>query len=73
MLDQLRQRLEEDHAWLNQLEQRERQATGIGSLRLNLHRSFGYYISISKSRSHQAPERYIRRQTLANEERFVTP
>ncbi|MCY4173368.1 MAG: DNA mismatch repair protein MutS [Cyanobacteria bacterium MAG CAR3_bin_5] len=72
-LDKLRQRLEEDHAWLNQLEQRERQATGIGSLRLNLHRSFGYYISISKSRSHQAPERYIRRQTLANEERFVTP
>ena len=73
VLDKLRQRLEEDHAWLNQLEQRERQATGIGSLRLNLHRSFGYFISISKSRSHQAPERYIRRQTLANEERFVTP
>ncbi|MXW13208.1 MAG: DNA mismatch repair protein MutS [Synechococcus sp. SB0668_bin_13] len=73
VLDQLRQRLDEDHAWLNQLEQRERQATGIGSLRLNLHRSFGYYISISKSRVHQAPERYIRRQTLANEERFVTP
>ena len=73
VLDKLRQRLAEDHAWLNQLEQRERQATGIGSLRLNLHRSFGYFISISKSRAHQAPERYIRRQTLANEERFVTP
>ena len=72
-LDKLRQRLDEDHAWLNQLEQRERQATGISSLRLNLHRSFGYFISISKSRAHQAPERYIRRQTLANEERFVTP
>jgi len=72
-LDKQRQRLEEDHAWLNQLEQRERQVTGIGSLRLNLHRSLGYYISISKSRAHQAPERYIRRQTLANEERFVTP
>ena len=73
VLDKLRQRLAEDHAWLNQLEQRERQATGIASLRLNLHRSFGYFISISKSRAHQAPERYIRRQTLANEERFVTP
>ena len=72
-LDEMRQRLDEDKAWLNQLEQRERQATGIGSLRLNLHRSFGYFISISKSRAHQAPERYIRRQTLANEERFVTP
>ena len=73
VLDKLRQRLDQDHAWLNQLEQRERQATGIGSLRLNLHRSFGYFISISKSRAHQVPERYIRRQTLANEERFVTP
>ena len=73
VLDKLRQRLDEDHAWLNQLEQRERQATGIGNLRLNLHRNFGYFISISKSRAHQAPERYIRRQTLANEERFVTP
>ncbi len=72
-LDEMRQRLGEDQAWLNQLEQRERQATGISSLRLNLHRSFGYFISISKSRAHQAPERYIRRQTLANEERFVTP
>ena len=72
-LDGMRQRLEEDQAWLNQLEQRERQATGINNLRLNLHRSFGYFISISKSRAHQAPERYIRRQTLANEERFVTP
>ena len=69
----MRQRLSEDQAWLNELEQRERQATGISSLRLSLHRSFGYFISISKSRAHQAPERYIRRQTLANEERFVTP
>ena len=72
-LDGMRRRLEEDQAWLNQLEQRERQATGISNLRLNLHRSFGYFISISKSRAHQAPERYIRRQTLTNEERFVTP
>ena len=72
-LDEMRQRLAEDQAWLSQLEQRERKATGISSLRLNLHRSFGYFISISKSRAHQVPERYIRRQTLANEERFVTP
>ena len=72
-LDEMRQRLDEDKAWLNQLEQRERQTTGISSLRLNLHRSFGYFISISKSRARQVPERYIRRQTLANEERFVTP
>ena len=73
VLDGMRKHLDEDQAWLNQLEQRERQATGIGSLRLNLHRSFGYYISISKSKARQVPERYIRRQTLANEERFVTP
>ncbi len=72
-LDQLRKRLDGDQAWLNQLEQRERQVTGISNLRLNLHRSFGYFISVSKSRAHKVPERYIRRQTLANEERFVTP
>ena len=72
-LDDLRDRIDGDEVWLRDLEQRERQATGISNLKLCLHRSFGYFLSVSKAKAGQVPDHYIRRQTLANEERFVTP
>lgn len=57
---------------LAEIEERERAATGIKTLRVGYNRVFGYYIEISKGAAEKAPERYIRRQTLANSERYVT-
>lgn len=57
---------------LSSIEEREREATGIKTLRVGYNRVFGYYIEISKGASERAPEHYIRRQTLANCERYVT-
>ena len=58
--------------YLARLQSRERQATGINSLKVRFNKVFGYYIEISKSQLSQAPEHYIRKQTLVNAERFVT-
>ena len=55
------------------LERKERQKTGIKSLRVGYNRVFGYYIEVSKSNLPQVPEEYIRKQTLVGGERFVTP
>ena len=51
----------------------ERERTGIRTLRVNYNRVFGYYIEVSKSFADQVPAHYIRKQTLANSERFITP
>ena len=56
-----------------QIEATEREATGIRTLRVNYNRVFGYYIEVSKSFVDQVPEHYIRRQTLTNNERYITP
>ncbi len=55
------------------IETREREATGIRTLRVNYNRVFGYYIEVSKSFVDQVPDYYIRRQTLTNNERYITP
>lgn len=55
------------------LEQREREETGISTLKVGYNRVHGYYIEISRAQSGQAPDRYVRRQTLKNAERFITP
>ena len=55
------------------IETREREATGIRTLRVNYNRVFGYYIEVSKSFVDQVPDHYIRRQTLTNNERYITP
>jgi DNA mismatch repair protein MutS len=55
------------------LEQRERQRTGIKSLKVGYNKVFGYYIEISKSNVDRAPDDYIRKQTLVNGERYITP
>ncbi|SFJ50372.1 DNA mismatch repair protein MutS [Thermoflavimicrobium dichotomicum] len=73
-LDQLRDIQKNGKSWIAQLEQKEREATGIKSLKIGYNRVFGYYIEVTKSNLRYIPEgRYIRKQTLANAERFITP
>jgi len=58
--------------WVADLESREREATGIKNLKIKYNKVFGYYIEITNSNLSQVPERYIRKQTLANCERYIT-
>ncbi|MFM7576235.1 MAG: DNA mismatch repair protein MutS, partial [Microcystaceae cyanobacterium] len=72
-LDEMRRNLEDDQQWLTNLEVTERQRTGIANLKVGYNKTFGYYLSLPRSKSEQAPENYIRKQTLVNEERYITP
>ncbi|MBA2355899.1 MAG: DNA mismatch repair protein MutS, partial [Acidobacteria bacterium] len=58
---------------ISAMEEAERQRTGIGSLKIRFNRVFGYYIEISRANLHAVPADYIRKQTIAGAERFVTP
>ena len=73
LLDGLRNQLDDQDAWLAEQEASERRASGNPNLRLQYHRSFGYFLAVSRARAASVPDHWIRRQTLANEERFVTP
>ena len=73
LLDGLRNQLDDQDAWLAEQEACERRASGNANLRLQYHRSFGYFLAVSRARAASVPDHWIRRQTLANEERFVTP
>lgn len=59
--------------WIADLETSERKRTGIKSLKVGYNKVFGYYIEISRGAADRAPEEYIRKQTLVNSERFITP
>lgn len=59
-------------AWLAELEARERELTGIRSLKVGFNKVFGYYLEVSKSYLTQVPAHYVRKQTLANGERYIT-
>lgn len=72
-LDQLRQQVEADQRWIANLEAEERSTTGIPTLKVSYNKTFGYYISISRAKADQVPAHYIRKQTLVNEERYITP
>jgi DNA mismatch repair protein MutS len=72
-LDQLRGLSRNGKQFLAQMEARERERTGISSLKVRFNSVFGYYLEISKSNLHLVPPDYERRQTLANAERFSTP
>jgi DNA mismatch repair protein MutS len=72
-LDELKQQAIDDVEWLSTLEKTERERTGINTLKVGFNKAFGYYISISRGKSEQAPDNYIRKQTLTNEERYITP
>jgi len=71
-LDELREILESGRDWLKSFELREREASGISTLKVRYNRVFGYHLEISRSNLDRVPERYQRRQTLANAERYVT-
>lgn len=71
-LDKLRESLSDGKSYLAELEKRERERTGIKSLRVGFNKVFGYYIEITKSNLHLAPLDYTRKQTLIPAERFVT-
>ena len=73
LLDGLRNQLDDQDAWLAEQEASERRASGNPNLRLQYHRSFGYFLAVSRARAASVPGHWIRRQTLASEERFVTP
>jgi DNA mismatch repair protein MutS len=73
LLDGLRNQLDDQDGWLAEQEASERRASGNPNLRLQYHRSFGYFLAVSRARAATVPDHWIRRQTLANEERFVTP
>jgi DNA mismatch repair protein MutS len=72
-LDDLRDLSRNSKQYLAQVEQRERERTGIGSLKVKFNSIFGYYIEISKANQHLAPTDYERKQTLVNAERYTTP
>ena len=59
--------------WVAELEPREKERTGITALKVGFNKVFGYYIEITRANSHLAPEDYIRKQTLTNAERYITP
>ena len=71
-LDQMQRLAEEDQQWIANLEVTERERTGIANLKVGYNKAFGYYISISKSKANLAPDDYTRKQTLTNEERYIT-
>jgi len=72
-LDELRDLSRNSKQYLARVEQRERERTGIGSLKVKFNSIFGYYIEISKANLHLSPADYERKQTLVNAERFTTP
>jgi DNA mismatch repair protein MutS len=72
-LDELRDLKQNGQRYIAQIEARERQRTGIGSLKVRFNNVFGYYIEITRANQHLAPADYERKQTLANAERFTTP
>lgn len=72
-LDELRQLSQHSNQFLIDLEAQEKQNTGLSTLKIGYNRIHGYYIEISKSQAEKAPTHYIRRQTLKNVERYITP
>jgi DNA mismatch repair protein MutS len=70
-LDELVQISRDAKGWLAQLEVREKESTGINSLKVRYNKVFGYYIEIPKSRSGSVPANYVRKQTLVNAERYI--
>ncbi len=72
-LDELRDIAIKGKEWIANLQKSEREKTGIPSLKVNFNKVFGYYIDISNAHKNKVPESYIRKQTLVNSERYITP
>jgi DNA mismatch repair protein MutS len=72
-LDELRNIASGGKEFLNNIQQREAEITGINSLKINFNNVFGYYLEVTNSQKHKVPSEWIRKQTLANAERYITP
>ena len=72
-LDELREIAGQGRAWMATLQEEERKRSGITSLKIGFNQVFGYYIEVTKPNLNMVPEHYIRKQTLTNSERFITP
>ena len=72
-LDQLFSSIRDSRRWMVSLEARERQRTGIKALKVGFNKVFGYYIEVSNANLKLVPDDYMRKQTLVNAERFITP
>ncbi len=72
-LDVLLKAKTEGTTWIQELEEEEREKTGIKNLKIKYNKVFGYYIEVTKSNLNEVPDRYLRKQTLANCERYITP
>lgn len=72
-LDSLKFSIKDAKTWISTLEGKERERTGIKNLKVGYNRVFGYYLEVTRSYYDLIPENYIRKQTLANAERFITP
>ena len=71
-IDTLKKATTEGKTWLMQLEAREKEATGIKSLKVGFNKVFGYYIEVTNTYKNMVPDSYIRKQTLTNGERYIT-
>src|SRR5437762_2118880 len=72
-LDQLKLIAGKGRSWILSLEKDEKKATGISTLKIRFNKVFGFYIEVSKGSTHLVPEYYIRKQTIVNGERYITP
>ena len=72
-LDNLRNEAKKARVWIANLENSERKRTGIKSLKVGYNKVFGYYLEVTRANLHLVPEEYVRKQTLANAERYFTP
>ena len=72
-LDNIKFSIKDGKQWIASLENTERERTGIKNLKVGFNKVFGYYIDVTKSNTHLVPEDYIRKQTLVNNERYITP
>ena len=72
-IDMLRSARRDGKMWLAQLEEQDRERTGIKNLKIKYNKVFGYYFEVTNSFKGQVPEDYVRKQTLANAERYTTP
>lgn len=72
-LDEIRGASVNGKQWIAELEQQEKEKTGIKSLKIGFNKVFGYYIDVTKSNLSSVPDYFIRKQTLSNSERYITP
>lgn len=72
-LDQFNESIRESREWLANLESRERERLGISSLKVGFNKVFGYYLEVTTQNLSKVPPEYIRKQTISNGERFITP